>query len=139
MHAARCAAFASRLDPLVFGGGKRGRSKALFFAELNGTSMTDLEPVIFHATQRTGPTDKLPPRQPRKTPSSLASVSPLVLQLYRCSNGFPHAWRTIFAILKTPLRSVTTPHSLLWPNNSGVLVIEECHVANWPACCRPPL
>ena len=36
---------------------------------------------IFHATQRTGPTDASLP--------SHASVSPLVLQLYRCSVGFP--------------------------------------------------
>ena len=47
---------------------------------------------IFHATRRTGPAVKLPPRQP----SPLASVSPLALQLYHCSIGFPHAWRTFF-------------------------------------------
>ena len=48
----RGAASASRLDLLAFSDNKRGRSKALFFAVLN-------EPV-----NSTGPTDKLPPRQP---------------------------------------------------------------------------
>ena len=41
----RGAAEASRLDPLAFSGD--GRSKALLFAVLNGTSITDLEPANF--------------------------------------------------------------------------------------------
>ena len=43
----RGAAVASRMGPLAFSGDKRGRSKALFFAVLNGTSISDPEPVIF--------------------------------------------------------------------------------------------
>ena len=42
----RGAAVASRLDPLAFSG-TRGRSKALFYAVLNGTSISDPEPVNF--------------------------------------------------------------------------------------------
>ena len=57
------AALASRLDALVFSGDGRGRCKALFYAL-----------SIFHATQRIGPTDKIPPRQPPRTSSPLASV-----------------------------------------------------------------
>ena len=37
----------ARLDQLAFSGDKRGRSKALFFAVPNGTSITGPEPVIF--------------------------------------------------------------------------------------------
>ena len=50
MHAAKnlpCCPLASRLDPLAFSGGKRGRSKALFLAVRNGTSVSDPEPVNF--------------------------------------------------------------------------------------------
>ena len=65
---------------------------------------------IFHATQRTWPTDKPPLSRLQKISSPRASVSLLVLQLYRYSIGFPHVWRTIFAILRTPTRLVTTPH-----------------------------
>ena len=43
----RGAAFASRLDPLAFTGDKRGRSKAMFYAVLNGTALSDPEPVNF--------------------------------------------------------------------------------------------
>ena len=35
------------VDPLTLSGDKRGRSKALCFAVLNGTSMPDPEPVNF--------------------------------------------------------------------------------------------
>ena len=41
----RGAALASRRDPLAFSGDKRGRSKALFYAMLNGTCISDPEPV----------------------------------------------------------------------------------------------
>ena len=47
----RGAALASRLDPLAFSGDKRGHSKALFFGVLNGTSISDPEPVNFHAPE----------------------------------------------------------------------------------------
>ena len=40
-------------------------------------------------------TDKPPPSRPQKISSPLVSASPVVLQLHRCSIGFPHAWRTI--------------------------------------------
>ena len=46
-------------------------------------------------------------------------------------------WRTTFAILRIPTRLVTSPHSLLWPNNKGVLAFAVCDVANW-ACILPP-
>ena len=41
----RGAALASRVDPLILSGYERGRSNALSFAELNGTSIPDPEPV----------------------------------------------------------------------------------------------
>ena len=41
----RGAVWASRFDPLAFSGDTRGRSKALFFAVRNGTSITNPEPV----------------------------------------------------------------------------------------------
>ena len=37
--------------------------------------------------------------------------SPLVLQLYRYSSGFPHVWRTTIAILRTPTCSEQTMSS----------------------------
>ena len=80
----RGAALASRLDPLFSGDG-RGRSKALFFAVHNGTSISDPEPANFNATQRTGPTDNPPPSRPQKISSPHGSVLPLVPQLYRFS------------------------------------------------------
>ena len=45
---------------------------------------------ISHATQRTVPTDELPPSRPQKISSPHASVSPRVLQLYRYSILAPH-------------------------------------------------
>ena len=54
----RGAAVASRLDPLAFRFDKRARSKALFFAVHDGTSISDPELSNFHATQRTGPVDE---------------------------------------------------------------------------------
>ena len=90
----RGAASASRLDPLAFSGDKRGRSKALFHAVLDGTSISDTEPLKFSCDpEKAGLTAKLPPRQPQERSSPLASASLLVLQLYRCSIGFPHVWR----------------------------------------------
>ena len=87
----RGAALATRLDPLAFSGVKRGRSKALCFAVLGGTSISDPAPVSFHATQRTGSTDKP----------------------YRCSIGFLHAWRSIYTILMTLTHLATTLFSLM--------------------------
>ena len=45
--ARRGAAFASRLDPLLASGDKRGRSKALTFAVFIGTSITDFRTCQF--------------------------------------------------------------------------------------------
>ena len=50
----RGAAFASRLDHLAFRGDKRGRSKALIFAVLNGASITDPEPVMISQPRELG-------------------------------------------------------------------------------------
>ena len=72
-------ALASCLDPPAFSGYKRGRCKALSFAVLDGTAISDPEPVRFSCDQRNGPTDKLLPSRPQKKPSPLASASPLVL------------------------------------------------------------
>ena len=86
---------------------------------------------IFHATQNTGPTDKPSLSRQQKISSPLTSASPLVLQLHRCSTGFLPAWRTTFAIVRTPTRLVTTPLSLQGPNDNGVLAFEEWYVAIW--------
>ena len=43
----RGAALASRLDPLASSGGEHGRCKTQFFAVLNGTAISDPEPVRF--------------------------------------------------------------------------------------------
>ena len=51
----------------------------------------------------------------------------------------PQVWCTIFEIPRTPIRFVTTPHSLLGPDNSGVLVFADCCGAGLPAHCHPPL
>ena len=68
---------------------------------------------VVHAIQATGPTDDILQRHPGKTSSPLASAVPLALQLHHCSIGFPDAWRTTYAIQRTPSRLVTTPLSLL--------------------------
>ena len=62
---------------------------------------------IFHATQRTGPTDASLPSRLQKMSSPHASASLLVLQLYRYSIGFLPVWRTTFAFLRIPTRLVT--------------------------------
>ena len=81
---------------------------------------------IFHDTRRSGLTDEIS--------SPHASVSTLVLQLFRYSIAFPLASRRTVAILRTPTRLTTTPHSLLWSSNSGALAF-----ADWLAYCHPPL
>ena len=53
------AALASHQDPLCFSGDKRGRCKALFFAVLNGASLTDPEPVNLCLV-------RFPPNAPRR-------------------------------------------------------------------------
>ena len=102
----RGAALASRLDPLAFSGDKRGRSKALFFAVPNGTSISDPEPVGFSCDPENWAygqsTSKSPPRRPQKSSSPLASVSPLVLQLYHCSIGFPQSCGARFTQSEDP-------------------------------------
>ena len=106
----RVATLASRLDPLAFSGDKRGRSKALFFAVPDGTGILDPEPFKFSC----GPEKGLRTSHIRVGRKRLHlrshQLSPLVLQLYHCSTGFPHEWRTIFffATLRTPTRLVTT-------------------------------
>ena len=85
----------------------------------------------FRATQRTGPAVKPLPSRPQKRSSALVSACPLVLPLYRCSISFPHAWRMIFVILRTPTRLLTTPHSFLWPSSNGAHVVAECNAVNW--------
>ena len=101
------AALASRLDPLALSGEKRSSSKTQFFDVRNGTSISDPEPVNFSCDPENWDLRGNRERSP------LATASPLVLQLYRYSIGFPHVWCAIFAILRTPTRMVTTPHSLL--------------------------
>ena len=96
------AAVAGRLDPLAFSGDSRGRSKALFSLCSTEQPSQIQNRSIFHETQRTGPSDEILQRQPRKTSSPLTSASPLALQLYHHSTGFPHAWRTTSATLRTP-------------------------------------
>ena len=120
----RGAAWASSLDLLAFSG-ERGRSRALVFAVLNGTSIPDPKPVNFSRNPENwayGQT--LPLRLLPKTSSP--SVSLLALQVYRCLIGFSNVWLTILAITRT---LVTTLHFLMCPNNSGVLVFAECYVA----------
>ena len=132
----RGAALASSLDPLAFSGDLRGRCKALFYAVVNGTRSQIRNLSIFHATQRTGPTDMPLPSRPQKILYPLVSASPLVLQSNRCSTGFPHAWRTICANLRTPTPLVTIPHSLPRPNNNGACVRRMLR-CNAPVCCHP--
>ena len=74
-----------------------------FFGVLNGTSISDPEPVNFHAPENWA-YDKPHPIPPQEKSSPLASVSPLAPQLYHYSIGFPLVWRTIFAILRSPTR-----------------------------------
>ena len=99
----RGAAPASRLDPLTLSGDKRGRSKVFFFAVLNGSSVPDPEPVSSSCDpDKTGTTDDIPQRHPRKTSSPLASAFRLAS---RCNNTIARLasqmrWRTTFAILE---------------------------------------
>ena len=98
----RGAALASRFDPLAFSD-ERGRSKALFSLCSAEHQLQIQNLSIFHATRD---------NRKRHHPP-LASASPLTLQLYHCSTGFPHTWRTTFAIPRTPMRLVTTHRSSL--------------------------
>ena len=110
----RGAALASCLDPLAFSGDKRGRSKALFFAVLNGTSISDPEPVNFSCDPENWACGRAPSEPTAKAViSAHSSFLPLARQMYRYSIGFLHARRTIFATLTIPRRLMTTPHSLL--------------------------
>ena len=76
------------------------------------------------------PTDEILLRQPQRTSSSLPSVSPLARQLYRCSVGFAHARRMIFAILRTPTRMVTTPTTVAYLYSQNVTLQLGLHVAS---------
>ena len=69
-------ALASRLDPLASSGDKRGRSKNLLFAVVNGTPQSDQTLLFFLAAQKTGLTDKAPLSQPQETLSLIAPGSP---------------------------------------------------------------
>ena len=111
----RGAALASRLDQLAVSGDKRGRSEAMLFAVLNGTSTT---------CDPTGHTDRVPPRQPQKTSFPLAAVSLHALQFYHCSIFFPNVWLMIFEILRTLTNLVT--------------ILQFCAVTRhqWRACVR---
>ena len=93
------AALASRLDPLAFSGDKRGRSNVLFLAVLNGTSISDPEPVNVsrdpenwacgQATSESAAKDVISARI--SFPTRAATVP-------HYSMGIPLRWRTIFAI-----------------------------------------
>ena len=96
----RGTALANSLDPLAFSGDKRDHSKALFSLCSTEHPLQIQNLSIFHATKRAAPTDEKPQRQPH------------MHQLPR-SRCIPRAWRMTCAILRTPTRLVTTPHSLL--------------------------
>ena len=102
------AALASRLDPLAFSGYKHGRSKALFRCAQRNIDLRSRTRQIIVRPRELG----LRTSNIRTMLSPLVSAAPLVLQSCCCSTGIPHAWRTIFATLRTPTRVVTIPHSL---------------------------
>ena len=78
----------------------------------------------FRATQRTWPTDKPLPSRPKKISYPQVSASPLVLQLCRCSIGFPHVWRTTFCNPEDP-----DAHG----DDSSFFVVAQ---QQWRACVR---
>ena len=112
----RGAALASRLDPPALSGDKRGRSKALFYAVVNGTSISDPEPVNFSCDpenwaygQATSESTAIDIISARISFSTRAAIVPLL------------GW--------LPAR---VAHDFCNPDNSGALAFAECHVANWP-------
>ena len=101
----RGAALASRLDPLILSGDKRGRSKAPLFAELNVTSIPDPEPVRCSCDPESWAYRRNIFRDNRQRHHLRSHQLLASLQLYHYSIGFRHAWRTTFAILRTLVRS----------------------------------
>ena len=79
-------------------------AKAMFIAVLNGTALSSPEPVSFSCDPESWACGQATSESTAKDIISLASVSPLALQLHRCSIGSLHACHTIFAILRTPTR-----------------------------------
>ena len=124
---------ASRLD-LAFSGDKRGRSKALFFAVLHGRSITDSDPVIFHMTQRTGLTDKVPLRQPQKMSRPARISFPARAAFVPLLDWLPERVARDFCNLE---------NSDAMGDDSSFFAVtqqpfEECYVANLLAHCHPP-
>ena len=114
----RCAALASRPDPLSFSGDKRGRCKALFFAVLNGTAISDPEPVNFscdpeswaygQATSESTGKDVISARISFPT---RAAIVPLLDWLRLC--GARKQWRAcVRRMLRCKLACVLPPSSL---------------------------
>ena len=127
----RGAAFVSRLDPLAFRCDKLGRSKAPFFAVLNGGIYHRSRTGHDLATQRSGRSDERPQGQPQKPPPPPASDSSLALHLYHCSSGFLHAARTTFANQSRRFILCCGPASVLCGDVHKML---RCRLA----CISPP-
>ena len=101
----RGAAMPSRLHPLAFSGDKRGRSKAPFFSVLNGTSISDPEPVNPSCDPESLAHGRLYLRDNRKR-HHLRSHQ-LLRWRYGCTNVRPTSrmcGARFFAILRTPTR-----------------------------------
>ena len=124
------------VDPLAFSGGKRGRSKALFFAVLNGTSIADPELVRYFMRPR-----ELGLRQATSEATAkdiiFAHVSvPARAAIVPLLDRLP-AWAHDFCNPEDPDALGDDSSFFATQQQSGVLVFAACCVATWPAYCHP--
>ena len=120
----RGASLASRLNLLAFAGDKRGRSKALLLAVLDGSPFTHPAPASFASDPDLWAHGQTFPKTSAKKSSRHTGRDRAALRL-----SFPRELLKIFAILETLICPVTTPHYLLRVASSVVHVYEECYDA----------
>ena len=129
----RGAAFASRLDPLACSGDTRGRSKALFFAVLNATFISDPEPVNFSCDPENWSCGEATSDSTARGVISARISFPACAALAPLLDWLPACVAHDFCNLEDP-DALGDDSSFL----AVTLLFAECYVAGWPACCHPP-
>ena len=132
------AALASRLDPLGFSDDECGRSKALFFAVLNVTSMTDPELVNFSCDPENWAYGQTTSEETAKEIISAHISFPARAALVALPDWLP-------ACVAHGLCNPEDPDALGYDSSFFAVTqqqrcacVRECYVANWLANCHPP-
>ena len=114
-------------------------SKALFFALLNGTSISDPEPVNFHATARIGPADRPPPSRPPKDIISARISFPARAAIVPLLDWFPACAAHDFSNPEDPdAPGDDSSFSAVTQQQWRACVCRMPSCKNCPAYCHPP-